>query len=132
MEVEMSKAEYNITLDRENGIVRVVARGEIVKAMGEEIITKARTTAAEHQYHIFYDVRDTKTLVSFADWFFLPRTLDVFKKSKVRMIKAAVLISPGDHEKAYKFYETVTHNLGMNLRIFLEENEAVAWLRGGK
>lgn len=128
----MDKGEYTITLDTENGIVHVVARGELSKELGEEVITKARTTAAEHQYQILCDVRHAEVKVSLADWFFLPRTLAIFRNVKMRTIKAAVLISSGTHESIYGFYETVTHNLGMNLRVFLDEKEAVEWLKESK
>jgi hypothetical protein len=129
MEDEMSNGEYTITLDTENGIVRVVAHGELVKELGEEIITKARTIAAEHQYPILYDVRHAEVKVSFIDWFFLPRTLPISKDIRMRLIKVALLISPGNHEREYNFYETVMRNLGTNLRIFLKEKEAVEWLK---
>jgi hypothetical protein len=128
----MGKGEYTITLDTENGIVRVVALGELSKELGEEVITNARTTAAEHQYQILCDVRHAEIKVSLADWFFLPRTLAVFRNIKIRTIKAAVLISPGNHERIYGFYETVTHNSGMNLRVFLDEQKAVEWLKENK
>jgi hypothetical protein len=124
----MSKGKYSITLDPGNNIVRVVAHGELVKELGEEIITKARITAAEHQYHILCDVRHAEAIVSFADWFFLPKMLPVYKDNKTRTIKTALMISPGNQESEYHFYETVMHNEGMNLKVFLKEEEAVIWL----
>ena len=124
----MNKGEYTITLDTDNGIVHVVARGEIVKELGEEIITNARKTAAEHHYPILCDVIHADVKVSFLDWFYLPRTLPVYKNNKIRLIKAALLVSPGKHKREYSFYETVTHNLGMNLKVFLKEKEAIEWL----
>jgi hypothetical protein len=128
-EGEMSKGKYTITPDNKNGIVRVVARGELDKKLGEEVITKARMTAAELQYNILCDVRHAQVKVYFTDWFFLPRTLPIYTDNKIRLIKVALLISSGNQESEYRFYETVTHNAGMNLRIFLKEKEAVEWLR---
>ncbi len=125
----MDKGEYTVTLDTENKLVHVVAFGELTKELGEEIITAARTAAAENQYRILCDARQADVKVSFADWFFLPRTLAIFRNAKIRTIKSAVLISPGSHKRVYDFYETVTHNLGMNVRIFMEEKEAVEWLK---
>jgi hypothetical protein len=122
---KMSKGKYSITLDDINGIVRVVARGELVKELGEEIITKARLTAPVHQYHILCDVRHAEAIVSFADWFYLPKTLPLYKDNKTRIIKTALIISPGNQEGEYHFYETVMHNEGMNLRVFLIEQEVV-------
>jgi hypothetical protein len=125
----MSKGKYSITPDDINSIVRVVARGELVKELGEEIITKARLTAAEVQYPILCDVRQAEAIVTFADWFFLPKTLPVYKDNETRAIKTALIISPGNQESEYRFYEIVMHNEGMNLRIFLKEEEAVEWLK---
>ena len=127
----MSKAKYTITPDAENEIVRVVAHGDLSKELGEEIITRARETAAEHHYNILCDARQAEVKVTLADWFFLPRTLAVFRNAKIRAIKTAVVISPGNHERIYGFYETVTHNLGMSLRVFLEEKAALDWLKEG-
>jgi hypothetical protein len=131
MEEKMSKGKYSITLDDINGIVRVVARGELVKELGEEIITKARLTAAEHKFDILCDVRHAEAIVSFADWFYLPKTLPVYKDNKTRIIKTALIISPGNQESEYYFYETVMKNEGMNLKVFLKEKEAVKWLEEG-
>jgi hypothetical protein len=125
----MRKCKYSITLDPGNNIVRVVAHGELVKELGEEIITKARMTAAEHQYHILCNVRHAEAIVSFADWFFLPKMLPVYKENKTRTIKTALMISPGNQESEYHFYETVMYNEGMNLKVFLKEEEAVEWLK---
>jgi hypothetical protein len=126
----MNKGEYTITLDNENHIVHVVACGELIKELGEEIITKASVTAAEHQYYILCDVTKAKAKVSLVDWFFLPRTLSVYRNNKTRLIKTAIIISPGNQERVYSFFETVARNLGMNLKVFLNEEEAVIWLKG--
>jgi hypothetical protein len=128
---EMTKGKYVITLDKKNHIVHVVVQGDLVKELGKEIITKARVTAAEHQYFILYDVTHVRINASLVDWFFLPRTLPVYRNNKTRQIKTALLISPGNQEREYNFYETVTHNLGINLRVFLNETEAIEWLKGG-
>jgi hypothetical protein len=124
----MGNGEYAITLDTEKEIITVVARGKLDKKLGEEIISNARKAASEHRYQILYDVTQAKVDVSLIDWFFLPRTLPVLQNSETRIIKAAVLIPPGDQESAYRFYETVTHNIGMNLRIFFKKEEAIKWL----
>lgn len=128
----MSAGNYSISLDEKNGLVRATARGELTKELGEKIITEARTLAAEYQYLIYFDVRDSEAKVSLADWFYLPRKLSVFKQEGMRAMKVAVLISPGKHERSYSFYQTVSSNLGFNLRIFLKEADALAWLLNPK
>ncbi len=128
----MGEDQYTITLDSERGLIRVVAQGELVKEAGEEIVTKARTIAVEHQYNILCDVRQAKVIVSLADWFLMPRRLAIFKDAKARFLKKAILITPGIQEEDYKFYETVTHNLGLNLMIFFGEEDALEWLKETK
>lgn len=118
-----------ISLDHENKIVRVTATGQLNLSDGESIITEARTTAGKYRFDIIYDIRNASTVVPFADWFHLPRKLPVFKEENARSIKAAILASPEDKALGdLKFYETVTYNLGFKLRVFFDENEAIAWL----
>ena len=124
----MDKGDYTITLDPENLIVRIVVHGKFNKEIGEEIISNARKTASEHQYHILCDVTKAKADVSLVDWFYLPRTLPVLQNLETRSIKTAVIIAPGDQENDYKFYENVTYNVGLNLKIFFKEEEAIKWL----
>ena len=124
----MGKDQYSITLDDEKRLVRVVASGDIVREVGNEIITKALATAAEHHYHIFCDVRQATVKVTLADWFFLPRTLAIFKNKEVRSISTAIVIAPGKQEDDYRFYETVVYNLGMELKVFKNEKDALDWL----
>jgi len=125
---EMEKDLYSIALDDERRLVRVVAHGELIREVGEEIITKTLSTAAEHQYDILCDVRKTVVKVTLADWFYMPRTLAIFNNEKSRSPKTAVLISRGKQEEEYQFYETVSHNLGRNVKIFFREKDALEWL----
>jgi hypothetical protein len=125
----MDKGEYKIALDDENKIVRVVALGVLDKKLREELITNARTMAGKHNYQILCDATKAAVKVSLADWYFLPRILPVLKNTNLRAIRAAVLIPSGEQEKIYNFYETVTHNVGMDLRVFLKEEEAINWLK---
>lgn len=124
----MNNGQYTITLDPERGLVRVVARGVFDRVLGEELITSARKTAAKHHYNILCDVRESHTRAGLADWYFLPRRLLVYLGSKTRGIKTAIIVATGEQERTYRFFETVTRNLGMNIRIFLRQEEALEWL----
>ena len=123
--------EHSIVPDDERRILRVVVQGRITKAQGEAIITEARTTAAELKYRILCDARDAIADVKLVDWFFLPRTLGVLRDPKTRGIRTAVIVPNNALKKAYDFYETVTSNLDMRLKMFLTEDEALAWLMSG-
>ena len=120
---------FDIFLDDERRLVRVVVKGEVFQAEGEKIITTARETAAKYNYNILCDMRAATTTVDFARWYRLPRDLEVFNISEARKTKSAVIILQTDTAlEGYKFYETVSDNLGFKTRIFFEEAEALQWL----
>lgn len=127
----MDKGKYTITLNHEQGVVYVLAQGEFDFKSGEELITDARKQVAEHQYSIFCDVRESRAKVNLVDWYYLPRRLFVYRDWKTRRIKTAILVGKGRQENAYRFFETVANNLGLRIKIFLREEDALEWL-GGK
>ena len=124
----MDKGQYTITLDHERGLVRVHAQGEFAPKLGEELITNARKEAAEHQYNILCDVRESRAVVSLGDWYFLPRRLAAYRNRETRTVRTAIIISAGRQETVYRFFENVTSNLGLNIRIFFHEEDALKWL----
>jgi hypothetical protein len=124
----MSDDHYTITLDHERRLVRVTAQGEFEIKTGNELITKSMNIAAEHQYNILCDVRASRAKADLGDWFFLPRRLGVYKDLRTRSTRSALLVSPGRQENAYRFFETVAINVGLKIKIFLEEEEALEWL----
>lgn len=109
---------YDILLDGGSKSVRVTARGEITRAIGEEIITKARKLAAEHGYSILYDVREAALRIEFSRYFFMPRELEVLTKAPTRQVKVAILV-PKRQLDEYRFYETAAGNVGLSVSIFL-------------
>jgi hypothetical protein len=124
----MDKGQYTLTLDHKHSLVTVVAQGEFDMNSGMELITDARKNAAENQYNIFCDVRDSTAKVNLADWFFLPRRLGVYKNANARKTRTAILVAPGGQENSYRFFETVTNNIGLRIKVFLNEEDALAWL----
>jgi hypothetical protein len=124
----MSDGHYTISLDHERRLVHVIAQGEFNRDSGDELITKTLEKAAEYQYSILCDVRQLKAKVGLAEWYFLPRRLPAYRNAKTRNIKTAIVVPTGKLEKVYKFFETVTRSLGMNIRIFLREEDALEWL----
>ena len=125
----MGEGHYTITLDHKRGLVHVIAQGEFDLESGQELITNARKNATENQYNILCDVRASRTKVNLADWFFLPRRLAAYKNWKTRNIKAAIVVTPGRQENVYRFFETVASNMGLWIKIFLREEDALEWLK---
>ena len=124
----MGDGTYTTTLDHERDLVHVLAQGEFNRDLGDKLITKTLKKAAEYHYSIICDARQLKTNVSFSDWFMLPRRLAVYRNAKTRYIKTAIVVTRGKQEKMYRFFETVTRSLGMNIKIFVREKDALAWL----
>ncbi len=89
---------YEILIDAENRLVKVVAVGQLLQADGEKIISQARAEAMKNGYNILYDIRKATTKVELADWFHLPRKLQVFKDVKARQIIAAIIASKYDKD----------------------------------
>lgn len=126
-------AEYSITTDDERRLILVDVSGKIVKSEGEKIITDARTLAGERSYDVVYDMRGSYySAVQISDWFRMPRKLDVYKSANSRMVKAAIVVSEDDKSlDQYRFFETVSKNLGFAFRIFFSLDDAFFWLSGG-
>jgi len=125
----MSEGHYTITLNHERGLVHVIAQGEFDLESGQRLITDARKNATENRYHILCDVRASRAKVNLADWFFLPRRLGVYKNWKTRNIKTAIVVTLGRQESVYRFFETVASNMGLRIKIFLREEDALEWLQ---
>ncbi|HEY0461184.1 MAG TPA: hypothetical protein VGC97_18760 [Pyrinomonadaceae bacterium] len=120
---------FDIYLDDATRLVKVVVMGEVFQNEGERVVKTARETAAKHNFNVLYDIRAATITVPFANWYTLPRELEVFKTVTARQTKAAVLVSQTDKAlEDYRFYETVADNLGFKLRVCFEETEALEWL----
>ena len=65
--------------------------------------------------------------VALVEWFYLPRELEVLKRLPTRIVRVAVVVAPEEIEE-YRFYENVATNVGLRLQVFLDEDEAVAWM----
>ena len=124
----MDPGEYTIDVNDDQRIVHVVARGIFYPPLGDEMIIKSLNTAADHGYPILCDARESVAKVSLFDWFFLPRRLWVYRHARTRNIRTAIVVTAGEQESIYRFFETVTTNLGLNIRIFLDEAIAKHWL----
>ncbi|MBK7706275.1 MAG: hypothetical protein IPJ30_10955 [Acidobacteria bacterium] len=119
----------NISIDHSMRLIRLTASGVFYREDGETMISDARRLAAEHDYDLFYDVRDAISKVDFKDWFQLPKRLSLVKDNATKNPRVALLISASkDESTGYVFYEFVAQNAGLNVRSFANEREAFVWL----
>ena len=119
--------DYEVILDDDLHLVRASARGPVTKSLGHQMITEVRGLAAQKGYAILWNVVDADIQVALGDWFFLPRELDALQQGPSRSTKVAVVVSPAALE-AFRFYEVVAANVGLNLKVFLDEQAAIDWL----
>lgn len=124
---------YRIDTDHERGIVRVSASGEAGLEEARKVITEARTTAAESGLPLLYDLRDVAVDVSLTEWFYLPRELEVLRDERTVGTRVAAILGSDPKQRAgYELYEAATHNIGLTVKLFYDEDEAVSWLTGTK
>jgi len=123
-------SDYSIRKDDQLRLVRVNVQGKLDKNLGYEIITKARKKAAESGFSILCDVRGVDHHVALADWFYLPRKLEVLQKNPTRNVNVAVVITQ-ESSQEYDFYQNVAENVGLTFRVFMDEEEAIRWLTAG-
>ncbi|MCJ7734588.1 MAG: STAS/SEC14 domain-containing protein [Anaerolineales bacterium] len=121
----MGEYTYTITLDEGKKLVHLVVEGELDQTQGQNVIIETRAKAVEHQYKIFCDITQTSIIATMADWFFLARNQDIYPKAP--MEKTAILINP-ETQKTFKFVENVTRNVGINIKFFLDKEDALEWL----
>ena len=125
----MGDYSYVISLDDESRMIRLVVKGEISKSEGERIIVEARNRAAENEYDILCDLTDASIKATMADWFYLVRNKEIYPSIPTE--KTAILVSP-ESWKSFKFIENVTRNVGLKIRIFLQEEDALEFLKKGE
>lgn len=120
-------AEFDVRLDDDWKLVRATARGNLSKSQGFELITEARTLAAKAGYDILWDVRQARLQIKLADFFYLPRNVEELQTSPTMSVRVALMVPQADLEK-YAFYEDVAANVGLTVKVFLDEDEAITWL----
>lgn len=121
---------YQISILPEQGIIEI-SHSEAVTAGEFHEAAEAAIAAAEREGHnhlkFLSDVTAAELRVSVFEVFNLPKR---FKRIRLGgHCKNAVLISPDSKDKKIAaFYETVTFNQGLRVRLFTSRKKALAWL----
>ena len=120
--------EYNYKLISEFKIIKVTVKGDIsaeeTALMGKTIRVKAK----EIDYKIFFDLVQTRNRISIFEaysWF-----ADHYDKIdvKLRYIPTAYLSNEKDRD-FFRFFETTCLNKGIRVRMFMEMDKAMEWLK---
>ena len=109
----------------ELGVVHVVAKGDLNNKVCLEIVKRAAKIAEEHECNkAVCDFTDTTLTESTAGIYNYPR----LARSENIPACFKVAIRYSRDEENYRFLETVCINLGYSVRVFKDNNDAVAWL----
>jgi len=123
----MAEFQYNLTVDEENRVIRLVVEGELNKNEGQMIIRETRKKAVDLELDILCDISQAKIKVTLADWYYLVRNRDIYPSRPAG--KTALLINP-DSREIYQFFLNVSRNVGFNFKYFFTEEDALDWLSG--
>lgn len=113
----------NLRIDRERGIILVESRGAVSVADIRASIEAVET--------IFTEEGLDKTLVDARTQDQPPSITELYEiaSNLPRGIRIALLTSSGTPaEDGLRFLETVAKNTGLEVRVFLDEDEALRWL----
>lgn len=122
----MDTLEFRIDRERKRLVAEVT--GEVDSDTTALIITTARKLAATHGCGLLYDLRNAIPTLSVTSMFNMPRELEVLQSRGTAAIAAAIVYSEGPSEESARFYETVSRNVGLNVRAFPDEAKANTWL----
>ncbi|WP_290581569.1 STAS/SEC14 domain-containing protein [Ketobacter sp.] len=118
---------YNLEVIAQEGYIRVTATTDINRTIAAQMADETtRRLKAENLEAALIDVRSRRN-VEFASQNYHFANADVPALSLRKTDRIAVLADPDDD--SHDFIEIVMRNTGYNLRIFRDEEEALAWLK---
>ncbi|MEI7504097.1 MAG: hypothetical protein WCJ61_12515 [Paludibacter sp.] len=111
--------------------ITVKTEGDITRNDFAETDRLIRTKANELNYKILFDFRNSQNCISIADAYFWFLNFYTDNENALKTIPTAHL-SRVEDEPFFKFFETTTNNNGIPIKMFLEEESAMAWLEKHK
>jgi len=119
--------KYELSYDRERDLIIGRIEGNIdpaiVKAMASEF---AELVSSSGCSKLLNDLRNAAITHSALDIYSMPRIVD--KLGLPIACRRALLVS--DASKDFQFLETVSLNVGQQVRIFKDPESAIKWLEG--
>ncbi len=121
--------EYTVQHNPEEDLIRVEMRGEFnaqaQNACTSALVQEIQRTACER---ILIDHRQATPRLSLIEQYQRPEIAEKLGVPKTCQTAVVYLIQ---HHDVYRFLETVARNNHLRTRIFLDEQEALAWLNEG-
>ncbi len=118
---------YTIEPSEEGDYIHIEVHGVINRGVGVELIIKAHALGDELGIeNYFMDLVDAVNDDSIPDQFQFANTDLVVTPELNRYARVAALVAPHDH--SHDFIETVCRNVGFNLRLFRDHENALDFL----
>jgi hypothetical protein len=116
---------YSAMYDAETECLMCRITGDIDPSLMEAITNEAVSLQKKHGYkRVLHDLREANVTLSTLDLYFLPRRIEAAGLG--RRVKRALVVS-GEAKDA-TFFETASVNLGHQVRIFGDPEQAKHWL----
>jgi len=128
MHSHLSSPDIKLTIDRDNEIVRIRARGMLDMGCVETMVSRARLQACRYNYAIFYDLRSSVLEVERSDWFYLLETLSRLEKQQGKSIQVALLLDEDGGQNGLEYYSSAALDAGMMVEVFYNYHLALDWL----
>ena len=119
--------KYDLAYDEERDLIIGHVYGEFASSLVTEMSSDLAKIIRKHScYRLLNDLRDAKITPETLEIYIMPRY--VATSSEASKCKRALVVS--GPLKDYHFLETVSVNLGQQLKIFTDPDIAIAWLMG--
>jgi hypothetical protein len=120
--------KYTCEIISDYKIIKVNVVGDLTVNEAASMGKTVRLKAIEMNYKILFDFTQTKNKISIGDaYFWFSDHYDTIN-SKLRYIKTAHLTNKID-KSDFDFFETSCFNKGISVKIFLETEKALEWLK---
>lgn len=124
----MSDPTYTIAVSWNNDILVLTLSGLASKQNTQEIMQAITGLCLENRpTKLLVDCRNLQGRLGILDTYLAMK--DYPLKDKFIVPKIAIIDVPENRNES-SFHETAIRNIGLNIRYFLTETEAVAWLNG--
>ena len=121
---------HTVTYNSALGVIETVAQGNLTWSEAKEIISAITQIALEKDCFLcLSDYRKATIAMSTLQIYDIPKILSAFVTSSglsSSKFKRAIIAEKSS--KDYQFFETVTLNMGQNIRLFQDIDEAKKWL----
>ena len=117
---------FQLEIDKSRKFVRVIVEGDVTTESAREFTMAATEFGKKEGIELYLvDGRNSRNVLSTTDnYYYAYREMSTMPLN--RTARTAILADKDD--SSHDFVETVSQNAGYNVRVFKDEQQAVAWL----